>query len=58
MLQVSLHALGRAPGSQQPAREAPGKVEVEKPRSIHQKSMHRKRDKECHSIQQKSVFRK
>ena len=34
--------LRRAPGSQQPAREAPGRVEVEKPRSIQQKPVHHK----------------
>ena len=41
MLEMSLHALRRAPGSQQPAREAPGRVEAEKPRSIQQKSVYR-----------------
>ena len=41
MLEMSLHALRRAPSSQQPAREAPDRVEAEKPRSIQQKSENR-----------------
>ena len=45
--------LRRTPGSQQPAREAPGRVEVEKPRSIQQKSVRRKGETEVsqHSVE-------
>ena len=61
MLEMSLHALRRAPSSQQPAREAPDRVEAKhsaevgiprqwdahrRSHSIQQKSMHRKQDKE------------
>ena len=51
--------LRRAPSSQQPARESPGRVEAEKPRSIQQKSVYRKGEtRRSRSIQQKSMHRK